>query len=367
MGLGTALKNFYMSVEDRYYGFMEFMETKVHIPLERFFVAPIESRGIPSFPIFMLLLLAIFGGAYWFMFAAQPSGNLRIRVMGGEEASLEGATVEIYADDVLLATNVTGVDGYVEFAGLAPEKTLTIKITKDGYEVVERRLRVADDNSLTVTMTSAEAPEGGVLEIPEEEEEWTAAPDEETLNAKLVVLARDAKDNSVLISGTATVYDADTGVELTTIAIAGGTGVAEGLEADTGVYVNIQADGYVPYDGSSSPITLVSGSNTLPPAFLTKAGAGTSSGTSITVKDAASGLPLGGATMQIFVPGGSSMITTALTDSSGSVSIELASGSYYARATKAGYFTGFSSPFIAGESVYVQLTIATPDTSTGLT
>ena len=114
MGLGTALKNFYMSVEDRYYGFMEFMETKVHIPLERFFVAPIESRGIPSFPIFMLLLLAIFGGAYWFMFAAQPSGNLRIRVMGGEEASLEGATVEIYADDVLLATNVTGVDGYVD-------------------------------------------------------------------------------------------------------------------------------------------------------------------------------------------------------------------------------------------------------------
>ncbi|MFH0834799.1 MAG: hypothetical protein V1881_00455 [Candidatus Micrarchaeota archaeon] len=372
MSLGESLKNFYMSVEDRYYAFMEFMETKVHIPLERFFVAPIESRGIPSFPIFVLLLLAIFGGAYWMMFAQAPAGNFRIKVMSNE-ATLEGATVEVYADDVLLATNVTGADGYAEFAGLAPDKTLTVKITKDGYENVEKRLRVADSNSLTVTMMCT-SEECGAAPEPTPEPSgceadgtcWDLPPSPDTLDAKLVVLARDAKDSNVLISGTATVYDADLGVELATITITGGTGVAEALEADTNVYVNIEADGYVPYDGSSNPLVLAPGSNTLPPAFLTKAGAGASSGTAVTVKDAASGLPLGGATVQIFVPGGSSALTSGQTDSSGSVSLELASGSYYARAAKGGYFTGFSVPFLAGESVSVQLTLATPDTSSDL-
>ncbi|VVB68389.1 Carboxypeptidase regulatory-like domain protein [Candidatus Norongarragalina meridionalis] len=371
MGMGESLKNFYMSIEDKYYAFMEFMETKVHIPLERFFVAPIESRGIPSFPIFVLLLLAIFGGAYWFMFAGAPSGNLRIKVMSDQSDMLDGATVQIYADDVLVASNVTGADGYAEFANLASDKTLTIKITKDGYELVEKRLSVRDRNSLTVTMlcTSEECgatPTETPTETPTNEGDWTVPPAEETLNAKLVVLARDAKDSNVLISGTATVYDADTSVELATITITGGTGVAEGLEADMNVYVNIQADGYVPYDGSSNPLVLAPGSNTLPPAFLTKAGAGTSSGTTITVKDATSGLPLGGAAVQIFAPGGSAPIATAETDSAGSAPIELASGSYYARATKGGYFTGFSVPFLAGESVSVQLTLATPDTSTDL-
>ncbi len=54
-----ALKDIYYAIEDKYYSFMDFLNDKLHLPVYKFFVNPIEEQGIPSFPIALLSLVVL--------------------------------------------------------------------------------------------------------------------------------------------------------------------------------------------------------------------------------------------------------------------------------------------------------------------
>ena len=66
MGLLGGLKKIYYGIEDRYYGFCDFLENH-GLKIYEWFVNPIEDRGIPSFPFFVLLFALVFGGAAFFL------------------------------------------------------------------------------------------------------------------------------------------------------------------------------------------------------------------------------------------------------------------------------------------------------------
>ena len=58
------LKGFYYKLEDNYYAFLD----KLHeagLDLYKYFVEPIESRGVPSFPVAIALMLIVIGGLFF--------------------------------------------------------------------------------------------------------------------------------------------------------------------------------------------------------------------------------------------------------------------------------------------------------------
>ncbi|MBI4406413.1 hypothetical protein HY571_00700, partial [Candidatus Micrarchaeota archaeon] len=78
------LKQFYYKLEDGYYALLD----KLHesgVDLYKYFVEPIESRGIPSFPVAVALILVIIGAVFIAFTGFEQTGNLRVSVAGAPD------------------------------------------------------------------------------------------------------------------------------------------------------------------------------------------------------------------------------------------------------------------------------------------
>ena len=79
MALGDTLRDYYKRLEDKYYGLMDYLSDK-GIPVYRAIDA-IESRNIPSFPIFVLLCVLVLAGLAWAVTAIlMPASMLTLAV-----------------------------------------------------------------------------------------------------------------------------------------------------------------------------------------------------------------------------------------------------------------------------------------------
>ncbi|MCX6767149.1 MAG: hypothetical protein NTY90_00240 [Candidatus Micrarchaeota archaeon] len=128
-----ALGDFYRALEDRYYSLCEWLDAH-GLPAVKWFVEPLESRGMPSFPIAVLIVLLIIGGLGYAIFAAQPaSAAFRLKVLSGEEL-VGDAAVEVYDEGIFVASATTDEKGTAEFSGL-PRKKLEFRIIRGGKTV----------------------------------------------------------------------------------------------------------------------------------------------------------------------------------------------------------------------------------------
>ncbi len=119
------------------------------------FVNPIESRGIPSLPIFLLLVVAIIGGA-WFVAngglggGAQPKSVLQVVVADSEGKLLPdivvSATVE--GKEYLAKTNARGV---ALFEDLPAGAGGSIAVNAQGYDA-QKKSFTAGQTQVTVTL-----------------------------------------------------------------------------------------------------------------------------------------------------------------------------------------------------------------------
>ena len=55
--MASGLKEWYYAIEDKYYDLMDSLEDKMHV--YEWFVNPLEDKGVPSFPVFVLIVLAL--------------------------------------------------------------------------------------------------------------------------------------------------------------------------------------------------------------------------------------------------------------------------------------------------------------------
>jgi hypothetical protein len=144
MPLGDALRNVYFALEDGYYDIADALDA--HVPFYKYFVEPIEKRRIPSFPVFVLLIAALFTSAYMLLTPAPGYGALTVNVLAGEEAT--NASVELYVGDKLLDSAVAD-KGIANFKDVPLGKRLRIVASKAGFEPESREL-VLEDASKTV-------------------------------------------------------------------------------------------------------------------------------------------------------------------------------------------------------------------------
>ncbi|MFH1751088.1 MAG: hypothetical protein ABH863_05390, partial [Candidatus Micrarchaeota archaeon] len=143
----------YKSMEDAYYGFMDFLDQKLHIPVYNSFVNPIEKGGTPSFPVFLILLLLVFGGiagAFYYFGVQQQQATLKVMVLSGEDA-VPGASVRIVSGDLEFSAE-SDDDGFVAFEKLPKGKTFTIEVTADDYEPGSDEITLEDTRTLEINL-----------------------------------------------------------------------------------------------------------------------------------------------------------------------------------------------------------------------
>ncbi|MGB9577299.1 MAG: hypothetical protein ACP5IG_04100 [Candidatus Micrarchaeia archaeon] len=138
VGLLAFLLKAYFRVEGGYYKVMDALQ-KAGVPAYKFFVNPIEARGVPSFPVFALIVAAV---AFVVLSLALPvapqARDLEVIVTGLQGERVSGARVTLFFGGKELASTAT-VLGSAKFAGV-PLQVLSIKIEKEGYAAYSNKI-----------------------------------------------------------------------------------------------------------------------------------------------------------------------------------------------------------------------------------
>ncbi|MBU1197652.1 hypothetical protein KJ765_04015 [Candidatus Micrarchaeota archaeon] len=134
MGLVESLKDLYFKIEDKYYAFCDYMENNVGLPVYDKFVTPIESNGVPSFPVAILLVLIMFSALAVALITLFPGNtNLRVLVQSGDQP-LANIPVTLLLEGEEFATVQSDKDGFALFEGVPVGKKATLRVEQDGFE-----------------------------------------------------------------------------------------------------------------------------------------------------------------------------------------------------------------------------------------
>ncbi len=222
----------YFWLEDRYYDVCDFLQN-AGIPVYKYWVEPLESRGVPSFPVtvgvLVLLLLLL-----WLLMQPAPLVDLAVKVVSGGKV-ISGANVSLSYDGNLV-WRYSSVSGSANFPGLKPGTRVLLNASKQGYVPVRGNQSFVLENSRTVSFEMV-APSLANLEQPS--------------NSLVVnVFFRDEKGVRRNLEGVKLVYSSAEGVELgtaTTDAAGSVTLMYDG--ANSLVFLDLEKEGFEPVRG----------------------------------------------------------------------------------------------------------------------
>ncbi len=131
LGIGTSLGEFYYSLEDRYYDVVDGISKVLPI---RGLVDAID-RVVPSFVLFLLLLLVLLaGGLYWLL---NPSAGQAVFLVQDEDGNpLANASIFLEFSDHTQSL-VTDSSGRAELAAPEDGPTVRVRVTLDDFETFE--------------------------------------------------------------------------------------------------------------------------------------------------------------------------------------------------------------------------------------
>ncbi|MBI4360951.1 hypothetical protein HY572_04240 [Candidatus Micrarchaeota archaeon] len=152
---------FYESLEEGYYSFMDSLEDR-GIKVYEFFINPVESHGIPSFPLFSLIILLLIGGAAFLAFSALSGGgaNLSVQVVDAQGNTLDNVIVQLAVGDDVRRAKTSG--GVATFSGIPHGQSLTVSINEEGFKPYTNSFSIEGGkaaDSVRVTLESAKANE----------------------------------------------------------------------------------------------------------------------------------------------------------------------------------------------------------------
>ncbi len=179
MGLTDSFKSFYLSLEDKYYAGLDWLDSK-GIPVYSV-VDAIESANIPSFPIFILIALLLVGGIGFWLFGAFSASDsaVTLTVVDEDDNPIAAANVvaKIRESQTDPLNSVSSVDGVVNFK--VPSGTIIdLTVSKQGF--IEKKEPItptgerfsykvsleADEQTQTKVIRIVSASDGKVWEKP---------------------------------------------------------------------------------------------------------------------------------------------------------------------------------------------------------
>ena len=408
--LGELLKPIlqaYFLVEEQYYKLLDVLEERFAVPVYDYFVDPIESRGIPSFLVALLLFLLLVGGSLLVLTAVQAP-NLQVTVYGKLDAThsvlLDGAEVELSDGVTVLSTQKTK-KGRVTFQNV-PLVTLTVRAHKDGYTPSDSSVNVAEKATIRLELACTDAktcakdlsdpidnpddipyknPNNPYLP-PEVEPPYPGPEKNQTIiefcdlddecnpnspTGRLLIIARDKDGNPV--DGRATVYDAKTNGIIENVDLVQGNGLVPSLAVGRQVYVNVFASGFEPYFGNSTIIPIRPATNKITITLKAGNGIGPCPLCNETLKPnqvrirvvELNGSAIADAEVAIHVPDREDVLYTDYSNSQGLVLLTIGTGSYYAVGQKYDHLTNQTGLFQGGREVVLVLPAIDPGVCTG--
>ena len=365
MNGGSEGKTFWESLQNSYYGFCDWLQDH-GIPIYDFFVYPLEDRGIPSLPAFVIILLLLLLGVGWaatgfggIVFPTQSqSYSLGVTVYS-ESGPIDGAVLSLSQDGSLVSKTKSSQDGLASFDALA-EGEYSLEVEKQGFDKADLRISIPRDSSVDITLISSQGasysgtqPNGNG--ISESEELPTLdSPGSLSLNIFVTSIAGSPLD------ATANIFDKTAGTKLGTVSVRGGFGSFDGLEEGMAVYANIASQGYISYYGRGNATTIsAEHPNSISVKLFRISNETESKATLVKARDS-NGTALANVLIKVFKRGSSFALTTPeqYTNSTGELAIDLNSTGnpdYKILGSKSGFVDAETGWFKAGSKVDVTL------------
>ncbi|MFH0922546.1 MAG: hypothetical protein V1811_00635 [Candidatus Micrarchaeota archaeon] len=371
MGLFDSIAEFYGSLEEKYRALCDSLQEK-GISIYDFFVDPLESHGIPSFPVFILLILALFSGLFY-LFSGTPVQADLIVIVESNGSKIDGAIVTLLQYDKTLFTNSTS-NGSLTFIGI-PKGKYTVGVSKEGYNPASKTVDLNSENLVMISLSCSSSDcgkKGRAPEIPVEPPVQPSIPPIETPQltfheldkGSLSIFAQDQQNRPV--DAVVKVFNDKSGVELATVKLTGGHARLDDLDAGLRVYMTAQADGYLSFSDRTKTWVIEGGLNVATISLTAISGNSSNASSNpnynvswVTVKNSTAAL-LANVEVQFFINDGSGspVVFGKYTDAIGMVSANLPRSvtvGFYATASKTGYFTNSSIVFQPGRNTSITL------------
>jgi len=156
--MASILKEWYYALEDKYYDFMDSLEDKLHV--YEWFVNPIEDRGVPSFPVFVLIVLALIAGVAFLVssFLTPSQTVMQLTVVSSVGLSpVPNATVSVQFGSQVLS-NQTDENGNVSFT-VPANSVVSVSVSARGFNPVSEEISTSSQsitipNAITLSFAS---------------------------------------------------------------------------------------------------------------------------------------------------------------------------------------------------------------------
>jgi len=145
MDFAASLKGIYYSIEDKYYSFLDFLESK-KIPVYKI-VDPID-EVIPSFALFCLIILLLAFGMLWIFAFSQQHYSLNVQVASMEDNKpVKDARIDFkyWADggEIMQAFAKTDNDGKFSVAGLSGNLNFEFSAKITGFKDYKKQEKIS--------------------------------------------------------------------------------------------------------------------------------------------------------------------------------------------------------------------------------
>jgi hypothetical protein len=137
MGITDSIKEAYYSVEDKWYKLVDSVSEKV--PAVGSFVDVIEEKGIPSFPVAILVVLLLIIGLF-FLFSSTTTSTITLTVLDSSNNPVSDATVIVMQNGEKIKEDLADSLGKISF--VLNNGTYSVKATKENYSDTTKTLNV---------------------------------------------------------------------------------------------------------------------------------------------------------------------------------------------------------------------------------
>jgi hypothetical protein len=370
----NLLLKLYFAIEGAYYKFLDFLQ-KLGIPVYKFFVSPLEEKGVPSFPVFVLIVLVVLSGLV-FLFSPKASvatTGFVVEVLSNG-APVENASVRFLgAGGRFLGSGLTDNAGMVVFNGSG---VLSVVVSKNGFQeshkVVSGSFTIislnASQTGFPVNSNTNTSNANFSVNLNESGGGFSFAvasnggspPVGSGVSVVFTLTVNLLCDNNS-VDGVVSVYDNNTNALITQSSTSGGSVVFDNSNSNLSVgevvYFSVSGGWFL---NNSPVLSLQSGANSVN-LNVWNVSSGVSSGvlnsSFLRVLNSSDNSSVGGASVWILNLNGQ-VVLTGFTGSDGVFNFSVPSGGYYALITASGFVNGVVQVFQAPVSLNVYLSPA---------
>jgi hypothetical protein len=264
--LQALLLRYYFDLEQRYYYLMDYLEDRFRLPVYERYVDPIEERGVPSFPVTILLIVLLLSAVFVLWPRPIPTADLVVRTLSGTGETLDDVRVLLTSADGEFTDFRTTTNGIATFEDIAI-RIYSLNASKEGFSPASAEVDLGTQLLVALSLGSLEQPTptpGPVAaELPStaplSRASFTGLPANTTPlvpAAKGVLRVFVKNETGQAVDARVRLVNAQTNQKLDDRETVSGTVSFENVTTGLTLALTAFASGYAPYDGTNQTFAM---------------------------------------------------------------------------------------------------------------